>query len=65
MLIVVMDANFWLKSKLQAALMKDPAMGLGWAYFVDNQYTEFIKYYVDEDEVSFLSGHYSNRLVSV
>lgn len=53
MLVVAMDANFRLRSKLRAALAKDPAMGLGWAYFVDNQpYAEFIRDYVDQDEAS-------------
>lgn len=55
-LIVAMDANFRLKSKLRAAFGKDPAMGLGWAYFVDNKpYSEFIRDYVDDDEVSYFA----------
>jgi hypothetical protein len=73
MLIVAMDANFRLRSKLRAASTKDPSMGLGLAYFVDHQpYAEFIKGYVDQDEVSPLLAcctascanvHYSNRSV--
>lgn len=51
-----MDANFRLKSKLRSASTKDPKMGLGWAYFVDNApYSEFLKDYVDQDEVSHLA----------
>jgi hypothetical protein len=53
MLIVAMDANFRLKSKLHSALNKDPVLGPGWSYFVDNgPYSDFIKGYVDQDEVS-------------
>ena len=52
MLMVAMDANFQLKSRLRGAINREPALGLGWAYFVDNgPYSEFIKDYVDEDEV--------------
>jgi len=52
MLMVAMDANFRLKSRLRGAINKEPALGVGWAYFVDNgPYSEFIKKFVDEDEV--------------
>lgn len=52
MLMVAMDANFRLKSRLRAAISKEPALGLGWTYFVDHgPYSEFIKDYVDEEEV--------------
>jgi hypothetical protein len=51
MLIVAMDANFRLRSRLRG-INKDPAMGIGWAYFVNNTpYSEFIKEYVDLEEV--------------
>jgi hypothetical protein len=53
MLIVAMDANFRLRSRLRAAMTKDPTLGLGWAYFVDyGPYSDFIKDYVDQEEVS-------------
>jgi len=56
MLVVGMDANFRLRSKLRAAVSRDPVMGLGWAYFVDHQpYAEFIKDYVDQDKVGWSS----------
>ena len=52
MLIVAMDANFRLKSRLQSTINKEPELGLGWAYFVNNgPYSEFIKDYVDQEEV--------------
>ena len=55
MLIVAMDANFRLKSRLRGGVNKEPALGLGWAYFVNNSpYAEFIKDYVDQEEVWFL-----------
>jgi hypothetical protein len=51
MLIVAMDTNFRLRSRLRG-INKDPEMGLGWAYFVNNApYSEFIKDYVDLEEV--------------
>lgn len=52
-LIVGMDANFRLMSRLRSSIFKDPSLGPGWAYFVDNgPYSEFIKEYVDMDDVS-------------
>jgi len=51
-LIVAIDANFRLKSRLRGSNNREPTMGLGWSYFVDNgPYSDFIKDYVDEDEV--------------
>jgi hypothetical protein len=52
MLVVAMDANFRLKSRLRGTVNKEPALGLGLAYFVNNgPYSEFLKDYVDQDEV--------------
>ena len=52
MLILAMDANFRLQSKLRGALNKIH-LGLGWSYFVNNGlYSDFIKDYVDQEEVS-------------
>jgi hypothetical protein len=49
--MVAMDANFRLRSRLRG-INKDPEMGLGWAYFMNNgPYSEFIKDYVDLEEV--------------
>jgi hypothetical protein len=59
MLTVAMDANFRLKSRLRSSSNKEPTLGLGWAYFVDNgSYSEFIKDYVDQDEVPILQRVY-------
>jgi hypothetical protein len=53
MLIVAMDANFRLQSRLRASSLKHPALSPGWAYFIDNSpYAGFIKDYVDDEEVS-------------
>ena len=53
MLIVGMDANFRLMSRLRSSIFKDPSLGPGWVYFVDyGPYTDFIKDYVEMDEVS-------------
>ena len=54
MLTVAMDANFRLKSRLRGTgtIDKELTLGMGWSYFVDNApYSEFIKGYVDENEV--------------
>ena len=53
MLIVAMDANFHLQSKLQGAINTNYTLSSGWLYFVNNgPYLDFIKDYVDDDEVS-------------
>ena len=63
MLIVAMDANFRLKSRLRGGVNKEPALRLGWAYFVNNgPYAEFIKDYVDQEEVWFLLDRLRYRL---
>jgi hypothetical protein len=52
MLILTMDANFHLRSKLCDTLNKIH-LSLGWSYFVNNgPYSNFIKDYVDQEEVS-------------
>ena len=52
MLIVAMDANFRLRSKLRGVVNKNHTLGPGWSYFVNNgPYSDFIKHYVDEEEV--------------
>lgn len=52
MLILAMDTNFRLRSKLRGIGTTDTTLNSGMAYFVDNKpYTEFIKDYVDEEEV--------------
>lgn len=54
MLMTAMDANFRLKSKIRSANSSDPTLGPGWSYTVNNEpYADFIKNYVDQDEVSF------------
>jgi hypothetical protein len=61
MLMVAMDANFRLKSRLRGAMNKEPMLGLGWGYFVNNEpYSDFIKDYVDEEEVC---SNYLDRAV--
>jgi hypothetical protein len=51
-LVLGMDANFWLKSRLRGTLAKDPPLGGGMAYFMDHgPYADYIKDYVDEEEV--------------
>ena len=48
-----MDANFRLKSRLRGSLARDPALGPGFAYFVEYApYARFISHYVDQEDVS-------------
>jgi hypothetical protein len=57
-LIVAMDTNFWVKSRLHGAINREPTLGLGWSYFVDNRpYLDFIKDYVDQDEARIFSKY--------
>ncbi|KIM91411.1 hypothetical protein PILCRDRAFT_607 [Piloderma croceum F 1598] len=51
-LIVAMDVNFWLRSRLRGTIKKEPTLGLSWAYFVDNKpYSDFIKDHMDQEEI--------------
>ena len=63
MLVVTMDANFGLKNRLWNTLNKELSLGLGWAYFINNgPYSEFIKDYVDQEEVGLMFGRDSIEL---
>lgn len=51
-LILTMDTNFQLRSKLRGVNM-DPSLCPGWAYFVNNEpYSAFVRDYVDKAEAS-------------
>jgi hypothetical protein len=63
MLVVAMDANYRLKSRLRGTINKEPTLGLGWAYFVNNgPYSDFIKDYVDQEEVGLMFSRDSIEL---
>ncbi len=48
-----MDANLRLKNQLVSSFSRDPPLGLGWAYFVEQApYEEYIKKLMHEDDVS-------------
>lgn len=52
MLYLAIDACFRLKRKLVSNEQKDPGLGTGWSYFVeDGPYREFLKTVTDQDEV--------------
>lgn len=67
MLIVAMDANFRLKSRLRTTLNREPTLGLGLSYFVDHgKYTDFVKNYVDQEEVGiFHRGSFNVHLICI
>ncbi|KAJ7620508.1 hypothetical protein DFH06DRAFT_1273756 [Mycena polygramma] len=51
------DANFRARGRLVSSDAKDPTLGQGLAYFVDKiPYTEHIKHYVNQEEISSCSG---------
>lgn len=51
MLILAMDANFRLRSKLRG-ISVDPHLSPGWSYFVNHvPYATFIADYIDQVEV--------------
>lgn len=65
MLILAMDANFWLKSKLRG-LISDPILGPGWAYFVDHlPYSKFVAEAADDEDVSSPQPHSIHLLTMV
>ncbi|KAJ7659788.1 hypothetical protein DFH06DRAFT_989370 [Mycena polygramma] len=51
------DANFRARGRIVSSDAKDPTLAQGRAYFVDKMpYTEHIKHYVNQDEISTCSG---------
>ncbi|KAJ6449237.1 hypothetical protein C8R47DRAFT_999277 [Mycena vitilis] len=51
------DANFRARGRIVSSDKKDPTLGQGLAYFVDKiPYTEHIKHYVNQEEISSCSG---------
>jgi len=49
---VAEDANFKQKARLRSNASRDPALGPGWATFVNNEaYLKHLSKYVDQDEV--------------
>jgi len=56
MLILAMDANFWMSSQYRKNEWDDPELGPGWAYLVHNAlYMENLKGYISEKDVSVFS----------
>ncbi|KAJ7586193.1 hypothetical protein C8J56DRAFT_1052565 [Mycena floridula] len=53
MLFIAMDANFWLKNRLQANARSDPPLGGGMAYQVEEKaYRQHLENYVTEEDIS-------------
>ncbi|KAJ7086807.1 hypothetical protein B0H15DRAFT_923109 [Mycena belliarum] len=56
-LFLAIDACFRLKRRLVSSVLKDPALGSGWAYFTeDAPYREFLLTVTDQKEMSTCSG---------
>ena len=56
-LILALDACFRLKWRIISSESKDPGLGTGWGYFVEDEpYREYILSVTDQDEVRFFSG---------
>ena len=50
--VVALDANFRLRRRAVSNKVRNPALGSGWGYFVeDKQYRDYLKERVDNDEV--------------
>jgi hypothetical protein len=55
--IVAEDANFKQKARLRAGDAKDPALGPGWATFVNNEkYFDHLAKHANHDEVPLLAN---------
>ncbi|KAF7373979.1 CxC2 domain-containing protein [Mycena sanguinolenta] len=56
-LFLVQDCNFRLINRNVSSAAKDPILGDGYGYFVNNaRYTEFLRDYVSEEEISSCAG---------
>lgn len=50
--MIAIDANFRLKRRAISNNLRDPALGSGWAYFVEDEpYREHILKYADQEDV--------------
>ncbi len=50
--MVAIDANFRLKRRARSSVQRDPDLGSGWGYFVEDvPYREHISHYVDQKDV--------------
>jgi hypothetical protein len=51
-LIVALDACFRLKRRIVSSEKKDPGLGTGWGYFVEDEpYRKYLLTVTDQDEV--------------
>ncbi|KAJ3535047.1 hypothetical protein NM688_g7034 [Phlebia brevispora] len=56
-LFIAMDANFRLKCRAVSSNERDPALGSGWGYFVeDTAYCNMMLAYADQEEISTCTG---------
>ncbi|KAJ6467014.1 hypothetical protein C8R45DRAFT_1106429 [Mycena sanguinolenta] len=56
-LFLALDACFRLKCRLVSSDLRDPGLGTGWAYFVENEpYRQYLLSVTDQDEISTCSG---------
>jgi hypothetical protein len=51
-LILALDACFWLKRRIISSEKKDPGLGTGWGYFIeDKPYRKYLLMVTDQDKV--------------
>ncbi|KAF7797546.1 hypothetical protein EIP86_008746 [Pleurotus ostreatoroseus] len=56
-MLIAIDANFRLKRRAVSSNERDPALGSGWGYFVeDAPYYEHILQYADQEDISTCTG---------
>ncbi|KII83424.1 hypothetical protein PLICRDRAFT_180503 [Plicaturopsis crispa FD-325 SS-3] len=54
--VVAVDACFRLKRRKISSHAKDPGLGTGWAYFLGNNYREYVRKVGDQKEMSTCTG---------
>ena len=60
-MLIAVDANFRLKRRAVSSNDRDPALGSGWGYFVeDTPYREHVLKYADQEDVSCLGPSSAN-----
>jgi hypothetical protein len=58
-LIVALDACFRLKRRIVSSEKKDPGLGTGWGYFVEDEpYRKYLLTVTDQEEVRVFAGPY-------
>ncbi|PBK83329.1 hypothetical protein ARMGADRAFT_1048466 [Armillaria gallica] len=56
-LLLCMDANFWLKNQIASSYFHDPGLSIGWGYFVPRKpYNEYVLNHTSDEDISTCVG---------